>query len=81
MKIAVFYNLPFSGAKRTVFEHVKGLKKLGHTIDVYTLDNDHDLFDPGKAANNELRYVYSQKVINFPFLKKLSMFLLPPHPI
>ncbi len=72
MKIAIFYNLPFSGAKRAVFEHTKGLKKLGHTVDVYTLDSEHDIFDPGSVADNEYRYGYKQKIINLPFLKKIT---------
>src|SRR3989344_5080287 len=72
MKIAVFYNLPFSGAKRTVFEHVRGLKSLGHAIDVYTIDTHHDIFDPGSIAHNEYRYVYRPKIINVPFLKHLT---------
>lgn len=80
MKIAIFYNLPFSGAKRTVFEHVKGLKALGHTVDVYTSDMEYDIFDPGKIANNEYRYEYRQKIVNIPFLeriiKDLSDFIL-----
>jgi len=71
MKIAVFYNLTFSGAKRTVLEHVKGFKALGHSIDVYTLDADRDIFDPGNAADNEYRYTYKQAVINIPFLKRV----------
>ena len=32
MKIAVFYNIDFSGAKRVVKEHVKGLKQHGHAV-------------------------------------------------
>jgi len=80
MKIAVFYNLPFSGAKRTVQEHVKGLKALGHSVDVYTLDMEYDIFDPGKIANNEYKYEYRQKIVNIPFLgrivKDLSDFIL-----
>lgn len=72
MKIAVFYNLPFSGAKRTVFEHVKGLRSLGHSVDVYTLDQRHDIFDPGAIADNEYRYTYKQKIISLPLLKKIT---------
>lgn len=72
MKIAVFYNLPFSGAKRTVFEHVKGLTALGHTVDVYTLDTDHDFFDPGSVADNEYRYTYKQKNVDIPFIKRIT---------
>lgn len=72
MRIAVFYNLYFSGAKRTVFEHVKGLKSLGHEVDVYTTDSSKDIFDPGDVSDNEYKYSYSQKVINFPFLRKVT---------
>lgn len=72
MKIAVYYNLNFSGAKRTVFEHVKGLKSLGHTVDVYTIDNKHDIFDPGSISDNEYRYEYSQKIIPLPFLRHFT---------
>lgn len=80
MRIAVFYNLPFSGAKRTVLEHVKGLKALGHTVDVYTQDMEHDIFDPGNIADNEYRYEYQHIIVNIPFLarivKDLSDFIL-----
>jgi glycosyltransferase involved in cell wall biosynthesis len=71
MRIAVFYNLTFSGAKRTVLEHVKGLKTLGHIVDVYTLDRERDIFDPGSNADSEFRYKYHQKIINIPFLKRI----------
>lgn len=70
MKIAVYYNLPFSGAKRTVFEHVKGLRALGHTVDVYTLDEGGDIFDPVRIASKEYKYKYRQIVINIPFIKR-----------
>lgn len=72
MKIAIFYNLTFSGAKRTALEHVKGLKALGHIVDVYTLDRGHDIFDPGNIADNEFRYEYQPKIINIPFLKRIA---------
>lgn len=72
MKIAVYYNLNFSGAKRTVFEHVKGLKSLGHNVDVYTIDNKHDIFDPGSISDNEYRYEYRQKIIPLPFLRHFT---------
>ena len=72
MKIAVFYNLAFGGAKRVVFEHVKGLVALGHIVDVYTIDQKHDFFDPGSAATNEYRYKFKPKVLNLPFLKRVK---------
>ncbi|OGH24860.1 MAG: hypothetical protein A3B47_01980 [Candidatus Levybacteria bacterium RIFCSPLOWO2_01_FULL_39_24] len=71
MKIAVFYNLKFSGAKRTVQEHVKGLKALGHTVDVYTTDEEHDIFDPRNVASNEYRYEYRQIIVYIPLLKRI----------
>jgi len=72
MRIAVFYNLTFSGAKRTVQEHVKGLKAIGHHVDVYTLDETQDIFNPGIASDNQYKYVYKQTNVNFPFLKRLA---------
>lgn len=72
MKIAIFYNLPFSGAKRQVMEHVKGLSLLGHIVDVYTTDQEHDIFDPGLFANTEFRYIFNQKTMNVPILKRVS---------
>lgn len=72
MKIAIFYNLPFSGAKRTVLEQVKGLRSLGHSVDVYTMDADHDLFDPGRFANRRFYYNYKPIIVNVPFLKKVT---------
>ncbi len=56
MKIAVFYDIAFSGAKRVVKEHVKGLRSLGHVVDVYTTDKAIDDFDPGIEANNKYFY-------------------------
>jgi len=72
MRIAVFYNLPFSGAKRTVAEHVKGLKEFGHIVDVYTLDQEKDIFSPGNHADNEYTYIYHQRKVNLPFLRKIT---------
>lgn len=72
MKIAIFYNLYFSGAKRTVYEHTKRLKTLGHQVDVYTIDTEHDIFDPGSVSSNDFRYEYKKKIVNVPFLKKVT---------
>ncbi len=72
MKIAVYYNLPFSGAKRTVYEHVKGLKALGHTVDVYTLDTDEDIFSPASVSDAAYTYAYKQKIVSLPFLRHLT---------
>lgn len=72
MKIAVYYNLPFSGAKRAVFEQVKGLKDLGHKIDVYTINKEEDFFDPGLISDKNYTYEYKQKTINLPFVKKIT---------
>jgi glycosyltransferase involved in cell wall biosynthesis len=58
MKIAVFYNLAFGGAKRVVLEHVKGLQKSGHSVDVYTVNGENDVFDPSQFANNVFNYTF-----------------------
>lgn len=72
MRIAVYYNIPFGGAKRVVQEHVRGLRALGHKVDVYTQDASHDIFDPGSVANNEYRYIYKPHKISIPFLSRIA---------
>lgn len=71
MNIAVFYNLDFSGAKRTVFEHVKGLKRRGHRVDVYTLDTSMDIFHPGNIADAEYVYPYNPSGVPLPVIRKI----------
>ena len=71
MRIALYYNLKFGGAKRVAYEHVKGLVKLGHTVDVYTLDFENDIFDPGRVATNVFRYNYHEFSRHFPVLSRL----------
>ncbi len=45
MRIAVWYNLPFSGAKRALATHLESLVRKGHEIEVWApdtvLDKDH----------------------------------------
>jgi glycosyltransferase involved in cell wall biosynthesis len=71
MKIAIFYHLPFGGAKRVVFEHTKGLKRLGHTVDVYSLDEEQDMFGPGNIVDKEFRYWYTPKDVSIPILSRI----------
>lgn len=72
MKVAVFYNISFSGAKRVVKEHVKGLRTLGHLVDVYTTDEAIDAFDPGIEANNKYYYsTINKKIIKVKMLNRL----------
>lgn len=70
MKIAVFYNLSFGGAKRVVQEHVKGLVKLGHTVDLYTTDSNSDIFDPSLFASSTFKYSLDNR-IKFKILGRL----------
>lgn len=72
MKIAVFYNIAFSGAKRVVKEHVQGLRLLGHFVDVYTTDDALDDFDPGKEANNKYFYPQNFKKYNLPIINRFK---------
>jgi glycosyltransferase involved in cell wall biosynthesis len=80
MRIAVFYNLNFGGAKRAVFEQIRELKKYNHKVDVYTTDLSKDIFDPAQAA--DITYYYRFNPIVLPFFKRLfsdlcTFFLLP----
>jgi glycosyltransferase involved in cell wall biosynthesis len=72
MKIAVFYCINFSGAKRVVQEHVKGLKKQGNLVDVYTTDQANDIFDPAKFADNKFSYNFNPRVLKMPVLKRIK---------
>lgn len=83
MKIAVYYNLEFGGAKRVVFEHVRGLTNRNHIVDVYTTDFEYNIFDPSKKVNTVYRYPFNEVSVitginrfvsdykNFVTLKKL----------
>lgn len=70
MKIAVFYNLAFGGAKRVVFEHVRGLVKRGHTVDLYTTDLEKDIFDPSLKAHAAYRYPFDNETIHLPMINR-----------
>ena len=72
MKIAIFYNISFSGAKRVVMEHVRGLRAIGNYVDIYTTDTKSDIFDPGIYANKKFIYDLSSREINFPILRRLK---------
>jgi len=72
MKIAVFYYIKFSGAKRVVQEHVKGLKSLGHSVDVYTTDSAIDIFDPGKFADHKYTFNFKPLDLRLPLLGRIK---------
>ena len=72
MKIAVFYYVNFSGAKRVVAEHVKGLVALGNTVDVYTTDSHKDIFNPGLYASNVYLYNFSPRKFNVSVVKRVK---------
>lgn len=71
MKVAIFYNLDFGGAKRTVQEHVRGLKKLGHQVDVYTTDSQKDDLSPAKFADHEYFYQFEIRNVSVPVIKRI----------
>jgi glycosyltransferase involved in cell wall biosynthesis len=69
MKIALFYNLNFGGAKRIVMEHAQGLKKKGHSIDLYTTNIEKDAFDVSPYCENI--YTYNIDISSsIPFIKR-----------
>lgn len=71
MNIAVYYYVKFSGAKRVVSEHVKGLSELGNNVDVYTIDDSKDIFTPGVFSRKN--YIYHHKIRNIrvPILNRI----------
>lgn len=71
MKIALFYNLGYGGAKRSVQEQVKSLKKFGHQVDVYTTYLIDDEFNPAHFSDNEYKYVFNPFSLNFPIIGRL----------
>ena len=46
MKIAVFHNLPFGGAKRALYGLVKYLVRAGHQVDVFVPSTANETFSP-----------------------------------
>lgn len=80
MKIAVFYNLAYGGAKRAVQAQVRELSKLGHWVDVYTIDQEKDNLSPGTFAKNEYKYKFIPYNLAIPlvsrFISDLSVFFL-----
>lgn len=73
MKIAVFYNLLFGGAKRVVYEQVKGLTQRNHRVDVYRLDGEIDVFDPFQFAHSVHKYAFDLGIFQtVPVLDRLE---------
>lgn len=64
LKIAVFHNLPASGALKALQDNINVLKKNGHYVDVYTTDTLNDSFAPlDKYADH--KFVYPVKKSKF----------------
>jgi glycosyltransferase involved in cell wall biosynthesis len=72
MRIAVYYNLNFGGAKRVVFEQVKGLCKKGHIIDLYLISKEEDIFDPVKYVKKVFKYNYNENLTPISLFSKLQ---------
>jgi glycosyltransferase involved in cell wall biosynthesis len=71
MKIAIYYNLKFGGAKRVVYEQVRGLVKLGNLVDVYTPDSESDIFDLTAIASNVKKYNFTEFSTGIPIFQRL----------
>jgi glycosyltransferase involved in cell wall biosynthesis len=54
MKIALFHNLHPGGAKRALYEHARGLRDRGHSLDSYTLSTAADHYLPLDEVCNEI---------------------------
>jgi len=70
MRIAIFYNLAFGGAKRVVSEHVRGLKERNHTVDVYAINPEPDIFDPSQYSDTAYTYIFRHDIYKFPIIDR-----------
>lgn len=52
LRIAVWYNLPSGGAKRALYNHMAGLKKRGHSIEVFRPPVDDEQFMPTSQVSD-----------------------------
>jgi glycosyltransferase involved in cell wall biosynthesis len=68
MRIALYYNIPSGGAKRTIYETTKRLAER-HEIDVFTFSTaEHDFSDIRPFVNNYYWFDFTpHKLLNFPF--------------
>jgi len=71
MKLAVYYHLNFGGAKRVVYEQVKGLVQMGHTVDVYSVNSQDDVFSPKPIASSFHNEILNRGNEGIPFVGRL----------
>lgn len=71
MKIAIYYNLLFGGAKRVVLDQTKKLIKKGHEVHIYTTDKEIDSLDPGKVAHKIFKYEFDERKDKIPIFDRL----------
>jgi len=61
LKIAIFHNLPNSGAIKALHDNLKFLKSKGHYIDVYTFDRFGDTFTPLNDVTDNIFIYHLEK--------------------
>ncbi|HYM65394.1 MAG TPA: glycosyltransferase [Candidatus Sulfotelmatobacter sp.] len=67
MRIAVFHNLPFGGAKRVLYEEVKALSKENEIVLFRLSGHKKDIFDSDKYANKTFIFNFKSES-NYPFI-------------
>lgn len=55
MRIAVFHDLPSGGAKRALYEQVRGLRRLGHVVDAFVPSTANETFLPLVEVASSIR--------------------------
>lgn len=63
MKIAVFHNLPSGGAKRSLYNFVKYLMRLNHTVDVFVPSTADEYFLSLKEVSNKFQVFWVERTI------------------
>lgn len=76
MRIAVWHNLPFGGAKRALFNHLKALKEEGHYLEIWDLglhnDNILDFTQFGKINSAKFIHGFDQMHVQYKYPRSIS---------
>ncbi len=71
MKVAIFHNLLFGGAKRVMVEQARFLKKNGHDVDVFTTSTENDQFDMLEVSDHVFTYPFEIKKSIIPLFGRM----------
>jgi glycosyltransferase involved in cell wall biosynthesis len=79
MKIAVWHNLPSGGGKRALYDHVRGLRERGHTVEAWCPPTADETYLPLRELTNEhvVPFDWQPKMAKLPLARLLSHYRNP----